>query len=987
MPDTPSDAENERVRHTVRRAALTRRLRRQGASGRFSLASSPPLHGWAVRLLWTLGLTTLAVVALAAADGPALPGVDYGLLYVFLFLIPGTICLVRAVLIAEQRLTWAAFGVGMWCFGAGSAYWHFVVAAMQSPPYPSGSDALWLGYYAGGLVGLVALMRSGLTRFNRGISIDLLVAALAIATVAAALLLQPISDLTGGNLGAVAMNLAYPLIDALIVSLILGVFIIHGWRPGGVWVLLAVVWILQTVADTVYLHQVAGGTYVTGGMMDVTWPPLMFLIAWVAWQRPASARRAWQHGSGTLAVTIGFAAVGLFVLVYDRVNEVGLIADVLATLTVTFGFVRAAMTFADMRSLAASREMSVQRSLILDAAGEGIVGTDSDGIVTFMNPAGKRMTGYAPGEMTGHSLHDRLHHTKADGSPYPIEECPMHASLLDRAIHHCDSDVYWRKDGTSFPVEYTSTPIVQDGRIRGAVVVFHDVTERRTVERIRDEFTSVVSHELRTPLTSIRGSLGLLESGVLGPLPERAQRMTQIAVENTDRLVRLINDILDLERLDSDGLQLRQSTCDAEQLIARATEGLLSAAVAAGVRLAVDTAPAAFEADADRVIQTLTNLIGNAVKFSPRGGTVQISSVRRSDEILFTVRDSGRGIPADSLESIFGRFQQVDSTDSRQSGGTGLGLAICRSIVELHGGRIWACSGVGQGSTFSFVIPAADEQVSDYGPRAGGTRGSVLMCDDNAEILEITGTLLEERGYHVLTARRGERAVERARADHPDVILLEVQLPGTSGAQTVAALREHHETSSIPVVVLSVLPRSDEQMAAGAFVDWIEKPADPDELVAALDRAIGPAADVFRALFIERDPAVAELLRALFARHGVACFGADDGRQALALCGQIRPDLLVLDDDLPAIDGLDIKSWLRGQPSFGALPMVAYDARHLEAAEDQRRSTGAVTQILTKGQISAEEFQWRVMTLLARPHIPSRTAGASHEPEAHPARR
>jgi DNA-binding response OmpR family regulator/anti-sigma regulatory factor (Ser/Thr protein kinase) len=518
-------------------------------------------------------------------------------------------------------------------------------------------------------------------------------------------------------------------------------------------------------------------------------------------------------------------------------------------------------------------------------------------------------------------------------------------------------------------------------------VVFHDITERRTLERVRDEFTSVVSHELRTPLTSIRGSLGLLASGVLGPLPDRAQRMTQIAVENTDRLVRLINDILDLERLDSDGLHLRASTCDAEQLIARATEGLLSAAVAADVTLAVDTAPAAFEADADRIIQTLTNLIGNAVKFSPRGGTVQISSVRRGEEILFTVRDAGRGIPADKLEAIFGRFQQVDSTDSRQSGGTGLGLAICRSIVELHGGRIWALSSVGQGSTFSFVVPAADEPVSDYTPRSGGTRGSVLMCDDNAEILEITGTLLEERGYHVILAQSGERAVQRALAEHPDVILLDLQMPGRSGAQTVVALREHDETSSIPIVVLSVLPRSDEEMAGGAFMDWIEKPADPDELVAALDRAIGRADDVFRALVIERDPAVAELLRALFARHRVASFTATDGPQALAVCGRMRPDVIVLDDDLPNVDGVDIRSWLRGQPSLAAAAIIAYDAQHVEAAERERRSVGAVTQILTKGQISAEEFQWRVMTLLARPHIPRRTAEASHAPKAHPARR
>jgi CheY-like chemotaxis protein len=474
---------------------------------------------------------------------------------------------------------------------------------------------------------------------------------------------------------------------------------------------------------------------------------------------------------------------------------------------------------------------------------------------------------------------------------------------------------------------------------------------------------------------------------VLGPLPERAQRMTQIAVENTDRLVRLINDILDLERLDSDGMRLRQSTCDAEQLIARATDGLLAAAVAADVALAVDTAPAAFEADADRIIQTLTNLIGNAVKFSPPGGTVQIGSQRRRGDVLFTVRDGGRGVPADKLESIFGRFQQVDSSDSRQSGGTGLGLAICRSIVEHHGGRIWARSAMGEGSTFSFTVPAAADRAAEYTPRPGGTRGSVLMCDDNAEMLEITGTLLEERGYHVMLAHSGERALERALAERPDVILLDLQLPGMSGVQTVGALREHPEIASIPVVVLSVLPRCEEEMASHAFVDWIEKPAEPAELFAALDRAIGPNDDIFRTLIIERDPAVAELLRVLFARHGVASYAASDGPEALAICRQVRPDLLVIDDDQPDVDGTDVKSWLSRQPHLGALPVVAFAAEHVESAERERRSLGAVTQILTKGQSSAEEFQWRVMTLLARPHIQRRIPEMTHEPQAHPARR
>ncbi len=567
-------------------------------------------------------------------------------------------------------------------------------------------------------------------------------------------------------------------------------------------------------------------------------------------------RGRWTSDAGQrgLAVTLGFAILGLSVLGYSRWHSIDGVAVILATLTLVLVFLWTALSFSRMRELAGASELLIRNEMILEAAGEGIAGTDADGNLTFINPAGRRMIGYASGELTGRSLHHAVHHTKPDGSPYPVEECPMHASLLDGAVHRCDTDVYWRKDGTSFPVEYMSTPIVDRGRIGGAVVVFRDISERRAVQRAKDEFTSVVSHELRTPLTSIRGSLGLLESGVLGVMPERAGRMIQIAVQNTDRLVRLINDILDLERIDAEASHLRDTPCDAAQLIARAAEAMLPTAVIADVELAVDCAPAAFDADADGLIQTLTNLIGNAVKFSPHGGTVQISSQQRDGEMLFTVRDEGRGIPPAQLESIFGRFAQVDSSDSRQTGGTGLGLAICRSIVERHGGRIWATSVIGEGSTFSFVVPAT----------------------------------------------------------------------------------------------------ADPAPAAPALLD-------------ALEPATGRADETFRVLVVERDPAVAEILADLFRRHGVASFESSDGPETLDLCARVGPDLIVLDDELPDIDGVGIKQWLHGHPHLSALPMTAYHADDVAEAERDRRCAGSVTQMLTKGQISPEEFQWRVMTLLARP--------------------
>ena len=478
------------------------------------------------------------------------------------------------------------------------------------------------------------------------------------------------------------------------------------------------------------------------------------------------------------------------------------------------------------------------------------------------------------------------------------------------------------------------------------------------------------------------------ESGVVGPLTDRAQRMVQIAVQNTDRLVRLINDILDLERLDSDALYLRHGPCDAAELIARATEAVLPAAVTADVTLAVDATPGTFAGDEDRLIQTLTNLVSNAVKFSPAGGTVLISSERSSDEVLFSVRDDGPGIPADKLESIFGRFQQIDSSDSRQTGGTGLGLAISRSIIEHHAGRIWAVSRPGGGSTFSFVIPAVPDVAATYTPRSSGNRGAVLMCDDNDEFLEVTGTVLEEHGFHIILARSGEEAVQRALDERPDVILLDQQLPGMSGMETVTALHEHAATKDIPVIVLSILPPGGEDETPPAtLADWIQKPAAPARLFAALDRAIGPRDDRFRVLFVERDRAVGEILSALFGRHGVASFAATSGKEAVALCEQVQPDLIALDDDLPVLEGVGIQRWLGAQGRESALSIVGYEAGAVEAAERERRSVGAISQILTKGQITPEEFQWRVMTLLARPRTQNGSQEAIDALEAHSPRR
>jgi PAS domain S-box-containing protein len=363
------------------------------------------------------------------------------------------------------------------------------------------------------------------------------------------------------------------------------------------------------------------------------------------------------------------------------------------------------------------RALSRQSDSILESVGDGIYGIDLDGNCTVVNPAAAQMIGFKPEEILGRNMHALIHHTRADGTPYPQEECPIQNTITDLDTVRISNEVFWRNDGTSFPVEYVARPQIEIqselqpdaqpvGKAVGVVVAFTDTTERRALDRMKDEFISTVSHELRTPLTSLRAALGLITGGTLNKRPEKLQQMLDIATGNTDRLVRLVNDILELERIGSGKAELHYTMCSADDLFRRAAGLQQMSASKAQLRITFNSQGVNVWADPDRVLQTLTNLISNAIKFSPPSTEIHLRA-RRTDahEAELQVRDQGRGIPEDKLESIFERFHQVDASDSRTMGGTGLGLAICRSIVNQHGGRIWATSTLGKGSAFHFTLP------------------------------------------------------------------------------------------------------------------------------------------------------------------------------------------------------------------------------------------------------------------------------------------
>jgi PAS domain S-box-containing protein len=354
-----------------------------------------------------------------------------------------------------------------------------------------------------------------------------------------------------------------------------------------------------------------------------------------------------------------------------------------------------------------------QRELILESVGDGICGIDLDGRMTFINQAGARALGYSPEELTGSDIHEIVHHSHADGTPYSRSTSPILQSMRKRESIRMRDEVFWRKDGTSIPVEYSASPLVEEGQISGMVVAFQDISERRRLEMMKDEFISTVSHELRTPLTSLRASLGLISSGSLDKRPEKQRQMVEMAIGNCDRLVRLVNDILDFDSVENGKLPLHREPVEAVDLLRRAADVAHSAALQAHIGFSIDAKPALVLADQERILQVLNELVTNAIKFSPPDTQIRLAA-QPSDagpngagEVCFSVEDKGRGIAPEKLERIFERFQQGDASDSRALGGTGLGLALCRSIVEQHGGRIWAESTPGEGSRFLFTLPAA----------------------------------------------------------------------------------------------------------------------------------------------------------------------------------------------------------------------------------------------------------------------------------------
>ncbi|MDP3605968.1 MAG: response regulator, partial [Polaromonas sp.] len=507
-----------------------------------------------------------------------------------------------------------------------------------------------------------------------------------------------------------------------------------------------------------------------------------------------------------------------------------------------------------------------------------------------------------------------------------------------------------------------------EGQVIGFYVLATDVTALKHVDRIKSEFVSTVSHELRTPLTSIRGSLGLIAGGVGGQLPDAVKKLVEIAKNNCERLIRLINDILDIEKIESGKMQLELRETALKPLLEQAlaaNEGF-GTAKNVGLRLYCPDETLQVLADSDRLTQVLTNLLSNAMKFSPSGETVEVHVLRAGLGVRVEVRDRGPGIPDEFRKRIFQKFSQADSSDTRQVAGTGLGLNISRAIIERLGGLIGFESEAGAGTTFFFELPLS---TAHHEPAVAGLispRPRILVCEDDRDIAHLIGLMLNKGGFDVDRAYTAAMALAMLEENQYAAMTVDLNLPDQDGIELMHTLRRQAHTRDLPIVVVSA-SASEGQIQCNNLPlnisDWLDKPIDENQMIRALRSAIGLMnIGKPRILHIEDDFDTQRVTAAIAQDFAVFEFAISPG-EARARLREQRFDLVLLDLALRDGSGWDVLADI--DALVNPPPVVVFSATALNAAEGARFAA-----VLLKAQTSNTELLQTLQRVLAEAQPP-----------------
>ncbi len=503
---------------------------------------------------------------------------------------------------------------------------------------------------------------------------------------------------------------------------------------------------------------------------------------------------------------------------------------------------------ADFKQLAADNE------LILSSAGEGICRVDPSGVIVYANPTSAQMLGRHVEELIGRNMREFVHAVGTERSPFLADEWSTDEAVKSAEETGTSEDIYCRADGTTFPVEYTAAPVHERGQITGAVIIFTDVTTRRELEaeaqlkraaeqanQAKSEFLSRMSHELRTPLNAILGFGQLLERS---PLEERQHRHTEHILKGGRHLLALIDEVLEISRIESGSLGISVEPVHLAQAVSDALE--LIAPIADEHEVTIETeigdhADVYVLADLQRLKQVLLNLLSNAVKYNLPEGRIRIKAWADGQTLTLAVSDTGPGIAAADLPRLFAPFDRLGAEATRVEG-TGLGLTLSRRLAEAMGGSIEVESELGAGSTFQLRLALSPPPAARpaHGPRHEARTSSaartVLCIEDNIANLRLIEEILGGENIEVIAAASGQLGVDIAASALPDVVLLDVNLPDMRGDRVLRALRARQQTAAIPVIAVTA-DATDAQrrlMLALGVSAYLTKPLDIDALVAAI---------------------------------------------------------------------------------------------------------------------------------------------------------
>jgi two-component system sensor histidine kinase/response regulator len=640
------------------------------------------------------------------------------------------------------------------------------------------------------------------------------------------------------------------------------------------------------------------------------------------------------------------------------------------------------------RAQEALHESEVRIRLLLDSTAEAIYGVNRDGQCTFCNPATLRLLRHQkPEDLVGRRLHNVIHHTHADGTPYAEENCAISAALRKGEGIHSDEEVFWRADGSSFHVEYWAHPIRKEGEIVGAVVTFLDITERKRAEealrrskdaaeagsRAKSEFLANMSHEIRTPMNGI---IGMTDLALDTDLTTEQREYLSLVKSSGESLLHLINDILDFSKIEAGKFELEETEFEIRDLFSNTLKTLAVRAEKKQLELSVRVSaevPRVVVGDSARLRQLIVNLVGNAIKFTERGNVVVNAELESQSSdgvpLHILVSDTGIGISPEKQQLIFESFEQADGSTTRRFGGTGLGLTISRRIVEMMGGRIWVESKVGQGSVFHFTATFRHSKrsaVSSECPERLGLEGlSVLVVDDNDTNRNILGEMLTKwRMKPVLagSAASALNAMEAAKiAGHPfSIVLLDARMPGTDGFSLAEKV---HRKSGLAGPIVLMLSADHLQADAARCLEigvnaYLTKPIGQSELLDAILLALGmraiqdqpiqapspireaPKGRGLNVLLAEDNHVNQKLAIRILEKAGYKVTLAANGREVLKALEQAHPpgfDVVLMDIQMPELDGLEATAAIRHRETFSRehLPIIAMTANAMSGDRER----------------------------------------------------